>query len=261
VTVIGRAPNWNPSVPGNACILWCRADMGVTANSNTSVVRWADMSPYGNHLLGLNIGGSTNPLWLPSDSPQPSHQMLCDTTDAIIGAFNVANPAGWNTGTGPIHLWAVIGTPATWPGTHTIHGPIFDKNSTSAWTGPNTGDGVGLGINVISGQGTWSFLYPGLLQAQNIPTATMVNNSTYMIESVWDGGVLTISMNGQTIFQQSISTYTSATQTNTLYVGLIGAVSNRAFPGKIYEIGAFNVASKTNQDLLRQYVRSRYRCF
>ena len=260
--VIGRSPDWLPTMLGAQCILWCRADLNIGVASNGGVTVWGDMSGRGNSLAGANIGGSTNPLFQPTDSPQPSHQLLCNSADTSAGFFNVANPAGWNTGTGPIHMWAVLQMPASWPATHTIHGPIFDKNSTGCWTGPVAADGVGLAINVISNQGTLSYTYPGLVQANNDPTHVMNNGQTYLVEYFWDGGVLTLWINGtQTFSAAAGAAYTSATNANTLYIGLVGSLSNRTFPGKIFELGAFAPFSKADQARLQEYVRARYRAW
>lgn len=261
MSVIGRTPNWLPTNLGNACILWCRADQNINIAANGSITLWGDMSGKGNHLSGINVG-ATNPVFQPTDAPQPSHLLSCNSADTSFGAFSVANPAGWNTGTGPIHLWAVVRMPATWPATHTIHGPIFDKNSTGCWTGPVAADGVGFGINIISNQGTLSYTYPGLVQANNDPTHAMNNGQLYLIEYFWDGGTLSMWINGtQTFSTAAGAAFTTATNANTLYVGPVGLLQNRSFPGTIYEIGAFASSNKVEQARLQEYVRARYRAW
>jgi hypothetical protein len=245
---------------GNSCILWCRADQGLTMGVGGVVNTWNDLSPQKNNLAGTNIGGVTNPIFSATDAPQPSHQMICNSADTAAGFFNVANPVGWATGTNPIHLWVVARMPTSWPVTHTIHGPFFDKNSTNCWAAANAADGVGFGINVISNKGTISYTYPGIIQAGNFPSPSLNNGQLYLLEYFFDGTVLAIWVNGTQV-NSVTPTPSSASNANTLYIGIVGAISNRAFPGSIYELGAFSPFDKGSQASLQAYVRSRYRAW
>lgn len=246
-------PNFKPTnISG--CVLWLRADLGKTLNGST-VSQWNDQSSSGNN---ASQGTAANqPTDQPSDTPQASLLFSVNATDTTLNRFNISDSVSLHSGTGSYHLWAVIRTPTTYPTTHSIHGPIFDKNTASPWTG-GVGDGFGLGINVVVGVGQPIVVFSGHTGTVN-PGINTTTNTLYLLEYVYDGnGTHTIIINGVSTTALSSSTVTTPGN-NTLVIGTTAAGINRSFAGNIFEQG-INIPAPLSiqRTQLQNYVRLRY---
>lgn len=220
-----------PPYPAGGVAAWYRADRIVLSNGVAGA--WLDASGNGND--GKQTTIANRPSWVPTDVPAPSVLCTVDSADTAINSFIVASAASLNPGTGSVHLWTVIRTPASYPATHTMHGPLIDKNSSSPWTG-SLADGYGLGLNISGGVAFPVAACAGV--TGTISSAVSISNpAIHLLEYRYDGNSNHfLAIDGVETLIQTTATTTN-TNGNTITMGSTNANVNRSFAGSIFEQG------------------------
>jgi hypothetical protein len=239
----------------SVCALWLLATHGITLNSGT-ISQWNDLS--GNSNNATQGVADIQPTYVLNDSPYSSVEFICNSADTTYNALSIASANSLNSGTGSYHMWAVIRTPSSFPATHTIHGPIFDKNSTSPWTGA-IANGFGMGFNISGSQAIPCGVISGQTGLiQNV--SELINTSTLILfECYYDGTNFSMLVNGIVVFGPTAAAISTNTNTNALVIGVVQAVGDRGLSGNIFECGINVPAPSANQRLeIQNYAKGKY---
>ena len=245
---VGHPPKgFDPRFMATSCLIWCRADVGITLNGST-VSGWADQSGNGNNLTQGTA--SLQPTWV-EDGLNEYPELSFDGTDDVMtgpsffGSVTSAN--SWTT--------AVVCRGWTWGGS-TAH------NTGRAVLGAPSGGGGYFNQPMLSqaGGGPGGGFYNGSAHKTAKAAAAGAQGASLVWIMVNDGGDLTIHVNGA-----SGTTVSSAgsvqSQATTLAVGHgTGSGTSTAYwDGKISEVLVFNGAlANGERGALEGYLMDRY---